>query len=154
MRMNVWSLIEVGKYDKALELLIRGKTAHKNSNYTSSRYSLRGCVHEKMGNYSSALEYYRKSVSIQLQIHGDSPHPDIAASYNNIGNVYQSQGNYNSAVENRQKSMSMQLQVHGDSPHPDIAASYNNIGNVYLSQENYSSALEYHQKSLSIRLKI
>ena len=154
LRMHTHSLIKVSRCNKAIEILMRGDTWHKNRDYSSTQCSLRGLAYETKGGYSSALEYHQMSLNIKLQIHSYSPHPDIASSYNNIGNVYQSQGNYSSALEYHRKSLDIRLEIHGDSPHPDIAASYNNIGNVYESQGNYSSALEYHHKSLDIRLKI
>ena len=86
---------------------------------------------------------------MRLKIYGDSPHPDIAASYNDIGNVYQSQVDYESALDCYQKSLNMQLKIYGDLAHPDTATSYNNIGNVYRSQGDYKSALAWLRRGLS-----
>ena len=91
---------------------------------------------------------------MRIKIYGDSPHPDIAASYNNIGDVYKSQGDHSSALDCFQKCLNMQLKVYSHSPLPDIAWSYNNIGSVYQSQGDYSSALDCYQKSLNMQLKI
>ena len=120
-------------------------------------------LHEKAGNIptgngtgdcSPAMDHHQKALYILLKIHGDSPHPDIAASYNNIGDIYRSKGDYSSAMNYYQKSVTMQLKIHGDYAHIDIAASYNNVGTVYKSQGDYSSAMDYHQKALYIQLKM
>ena len=147
LRMHTHSLIKVSRCNKAIEILMRGDTWHKNRDYSSTQCSLRGLAYETKGGYSSALEYHQMSLNIKLQIHSYSPHPDIASSYNNIGNVYQSQGNYSAALEYHHKSLDIRLKINDDSPHPDIASSYNNIGIVYQSQGDYSSALKCYWRS-------
>ncbi|KAF6030861.1 hypothetical protein EB796_010824 [Bugula neritina] len=51
-------------------------------------YNNIGNVYSDMGEYSKALEYYRKCLKMQLTVYGsDAVHEHIASSYNNIGNV-------------------------------------------------------------------
>ena len=152
--MYTYSVVKVGRCNKAIEILTREDISHKNGVYSSTQRSLMGYPYQEKGDYSSALEYHHKSLDIELKIHDDSSHPDIASSYNNISTGYQSQGDYSAALKYHHKSLDIKIKIQGDSPHPDIARSYNNTDNVYQSQQNYSSALDYHQKSLEIELKI
>ena len=61
-------------------------------------YNNLGSVYRSQSDYSSALDYYQKSLNMQLTIYGDPTHPKVAASYNNIRSVYQSPGDYSSAL--------------------------------------------------------
>ena len=105
-----------------------------------------------LAQYDRALEYYQKSLAIEKKIF-DEPHPNVAASYNNIGFVYSSQGDYDRALEYYLRALSIRKQVFGES-HPDLANSYNNLGSVYYSQGDYTHALEYFQQSLAIRKQV
>ena len=73
-------LIQVGRCNKAIDILMRGDTSHKNRGYSSTKCFLMGSAYSMKGDYSSALEYCHKSLDINLKIHSDSPHPDIASS--------------------------------------------------------------------------
>ena len=145
MAMYIASLIDIGEREKALRLL-------KNNNNLPNRYVLVGLEYERSGDYSSALEYYQKHLSIQCKVYGNFFHPCIAAPYNNIGNVHQSQRDYSSALEYYQRNLNMRLKIYSDSSNAGVATSYHNIGCVYESQGDYSTALEYYQKSLHMLL--
>ena len=149
-------LSSLGEYEEALRLL---NIAHElnlkyrpESGETATSYNNIGLVYDNQGNYAKALEYYEKSLAIDLKVFGEN-HPDTAMSYNNIGGVYYDQGNYAKALEFLNKALAIKLKVSGEN-HPDTAASYNNIGGVYDAQGNYAKALEYSEKSLAIWLKI
>ena len=55
-------------------------------------------------NYAKALEYYNKSLVIQLKVLGPD-HPSVATSYHNIGTVYFNQWNYAKALEYYKKAL-------------------------------------------------
>ena len=116
--------------------------------YAAIDFSDIGGVYYSMGEYAIALEYYEKSLAIQLKIL-DSEHPSTATSYNNIGEVYHNIGEYAKALEYYEKSLAIQLKVL-DSEHPSTATSYNNIGAVYKNMGEYAKALEYCAKALPI----
>mgnify|MGYP001796962815 CR=1 FL=1 len=78
--MYIQSLVEVGRHNKALNLLKRRRKENQNKDHISCRHHfIMGYIYMKQGHYRSALKYYRKSLGIHLDIHGDSTHPDIAA---------------------------------------------------------------------------
>ncbi|MCB9244786.1 MAG: tetratricopeptide repeat protein [Flavobacteriales bacterium] len=108
-------------------------------------YNLQGIANYVQGNYSLALEYFQKSLSIQEAV-GDKK--GIAKNLNNIGLIYVNQGNPPRALESFQKSLAIKEEL-GDKK--GIAAILNNIGLIYHDQGNYPRALEYYQKSLAIK---
>ena len=113
-------------------------------------YQLGRCE-DKFANYDKALEYFEKSLAIDLKTLGDE-HPIVATSYNNIGIVWRSKGECDKALEYYKKCLAIRLKTLG-SEHPAVAGSYNNIGLTWYSKGDYDKALEYHEKCLAIRLK-
>ena len=147
------NLIAINDLDRASELIAETIREERSDDIFGALTECMGTICSKRSDYKSALDCYQKSLNMRLKIYGDSSHPEIAESYNNIGNVYRSQGDYKSALICNQKSLNMRLKIYGDLPHPDIAGSYNNIGNIYGSQGDYNSALDRYQKSLNMRLE-
>ncbi|CAF4347425.1 unnamed protein product, partial [Rotaria sordida] len=56
-----------------------------------------------MGDYSKALEFYKKAHKIREKALPPN-HPDLATSYNNIGYVYEDMGDYSKALEFYEKA--------------------------------------------------
>ena len=113
-----------------------------------------GRVYNSQGDYSKALQYYEKSLNMQLNIYGHTDHPDIASSYNSMGNVYDSQGDYSKALQYHEKSLNMRLAVYQTTSHPDVADSYRCTGDTSMSLSDFSSAVRYYQESLSTLLQL
>ena len=94
-----------------------------------------GFVYNNLGDYKRTEEYYKKSINILKQIHGENDHPLIATGYNNLGGVYNSQGDIIIAEEMLTKALEQRLRIFGnDTPHEHIASSYNNLGMFYYIQ--------------------
>ena len=77
-----------------------------------------GLTYLRMGDYSKALEMYRKSLPILLQLFGEN-HSYVAENYMYIGNVYRYKGDYNQALEYLQKSLTIWKNLFG-AKHPSI----------------------------------
>ena len=97
-----------------------------------------------------AIEYLKKSLAIDLKIHGDK-HPSTGLSYNNLGSVWSNIGEYDKAIKSHEKSLAINLEVHGDE-HPSIGKSYNNLGNCHRDKKQYTIAKKYYKKSYNIFL--
>ena len=95
----VRSLIAINVLDRASELLAERLREEHSDDIIDNLNECIGAVCFERGDYNSALDCHQKSLNMQLKIYGDSPHSDIAWSYNNIGNVYRSQGEYTSALD-------------------------------------------------------
>ena len=79
-----------------------------------------------MGEYETALKYYRKALQVDNELYGDR-HSTVAGNYGNIGNAYNDLGEYTSALEYYNKSLKMYKAVFGNTNHPDIAKVTHNI---------------------------
>ena len=117
----------------------------------ASAYSNLGLAYESKGDYDKAIEYFQKSLKINLKKLG-LEHQDVARDYNNLGVAYQSKGDYDEAIEYFYKSLKIYLKKLG-SEDPDVALNYNNLGLTYSMKGDYDKAIEYFQKSLKINLK-
>ena len=51
-----------------------------------------GAVHDQLGKYKEALEYYEKSLGIKLKVLDGRDHRDVADSKYNIAGLFETQG--------------------------------------------------------------
>jgi len=125
---------------------------HTNHSIIAMGYSHIGGVHNQLGNFDTALEYYTKSMEMMKAVYGEhTNHSNIAVSYNSVGEVHKHLGNYDTALEYYNKSLEMMKAVYGEHTyHPDIAIIYCNIGDVHKELGNYNTALEYYTKSMEM----
>ena len=111
-------------------------------------YRILGILHQLLGSYNKAQEYYKKALAITIEI-GDRG--GEAADYGNLGTMFQSLGNYKKAQEHYEKALSIRKQI-GD--RAGEAEDYKNLGIVFQSRGNYDKAQEYYKKALAIRSEI
>jgi tetratricopeptide (TPR) repeat protein len=64
------------------------------------------------GDYKQALEYYQKSLAIQIKLFGEN-NDDVADSYNHIGICYNNLGYYEKSLENYKKSLAYAIKRFG-----------------------------------------
>ena len=76
-----------------------------------------GRFYEGQGNYSEALPWWEKCLSVVQERLG-SEHPSVATSLNNLAGLYKSQGKYEEAEPYYQQSLEMYRKLLG-SEHPD-----------------------------------
>ena len=69
-------------------------------------------LYVSQGNYSEALKWHRKALSIREKVLGKE-HPDTATTCNNIAVVYASQGNYSKALEWYRKTLLIEEKLLG-----------------------------------------
>ena len=105
----------------------------------------------RFAEYDKALEFYQKSLGIELKTIGEE-HPSLADSHNRIGSIWYRKGEYDKALEYYLKSLNKRLKTFGDE-HRSVASSYSRIGSIWELKGEYDKALEYYLKSLNIRLK-
>ena len=122
-----------------------------DQNYGSA-YNNLGLAYENKGDYDKAIEYFQKSLKINLKKLG-SEHPNVALNYNNLGFACDGKGDYDEAIEYYKKSLEMNLKKLGPE-HPSVARDYNNLGDSSRIKGDYDEAIEYFQKALKINLKM
>ncbi len=147
----IWQGYLFSKPDTAAVLAEALVDYAKEQNYSKAAaqgYNLQGIANTLTADYTLALEYYEKSLTIQEAI-GDKN--GAANCLNNMGNIHLYQGNYPLALEYYEQSLAIREAI-GDKK--GIASSLVNIGALYQNRGNYPRALEYYQKTLAIRQEI
>jgi tetratricopeptide (TPR) repeat protein len=95
-----------------------------------------------MGNYPTALKYFRASVLKQRQRKNILRE---AAMLNNVGDCYFSMKKYDSALITYQQALEL-----GKPKKFGIATNVRNIGNVYEARGEFDKALDYYYKAKTI----
>ena len=101
-----------------------------------------------LGDYSTALEYLKLSLSIQQEI-GDKS--GEGRTLNNISGIFKARGEYDTALEYLKRSLLI-TQAIGDKAGEGVTL--NNIGKIFQARGDYAPALEYLKRSLSIMQEI
>ena len=103
-----------------------------------------GTIYFNQRNFIMAIEYYEKSLKINLEI-GDKNLESVC--YENQGNAYLMLNDLNKSLEYQEKSLKIARDI------GDIrleSACYGNRGSTYLILYNFNKAIEYYDKSLKI----
>ncbi len=103
-----------------------------------------GSIYDQLGNYTLALDCFKKSLKIK---HQEKDVEHICDSYANIGIVYTRTANYPEALDNFIKGLEYAKK---NNDQFGIAGTYNNIAMVYMAQENFAETLKYLFKSVEI----
>ncbi|CAF1379001.1 unnamed protein product [Adineta steineri] len=140
--------IKMSQFNKAQEIYEVLLHQTKNESDKAPIYYQLGRIKYSQGEYSEALSFYEKTLTIKQQSL-PSDHPDLGDSYNRIGIVYGSMGDYPKALSYYEKALAIKQQSL-PSNHPDLGDFYNNIGMVYDDMGDYPKALLSHEKALAI----
>ncbi|CAF4162309.1 unnamed protein product, partial [Rotaria magnacalcarata] len=139
----------MGKFDLAEKYYRRWLSElPSNDPSLSAMYQRLGMVADDKGEYDTSLEWYQKSLEIDMRTH-PSDHVNIGGTHNNIGGVHQKKGDRSRALESYNRAVSLFKQAH-DENHPLLAGFYNNIGIIYQEEKKYFEALDFYEKSLAI----
>ena len=107
-----------------------------------------GTQYVHLGEYNTALEYLKRSLSISLEINDK---PGESAMLNNIATLYHDRGEYDTALEHLNRSMAIYQEI-GDKS--GEGKTLNNIAGIYRARGEYDTALDYLNRSLLISQKI
>ena len=105
-------------------------------------------AYQNMGNYTRAIEYSLKALSIDEKMNN---YGGMGDDYSNIGIVYRLQGNYQKAMENYELALRL-FEKCGNKR--GIAGSHNNKGLIYRLQGKFASALDEYFISLRLKQQI
>jgi signal transduction histidine kinase len=107
-----------------------------------------GIIYGRQGNFVVSLEYFEKSLEINLSIGNKQ---GTTKNYLNLGNIYRDQGIYTKALELYLESLREFEEVNDLL---GLILCYNNIGIIHNAQGSYDLAIEYYLKSFEICKKI
>lgn len=120
----------------------------KSNDILAATYSSLGQIYFHKADLGMALDYFDKTLNLQLELKGDSS-IEVANVYNSIGNVLSAMGEYDMALENYDKNLEISQKFYGENS-PELATTLNNIAIIYSSTGQYSKSLEIRQKILNI----
>ena len=107
-------------------------------------YNNIGRIHQVMGAYDKAIEYFLKSLKIRTKL-GDKN--GMCGCYINLGNTQFNKGDYTNALVFYIKSLKVYEELGNKE---GLGIVYNNIGKVYAKQGRYDKSMEFYLKSLKI----
>jgi CHAT domain-containing protein/Tfp pilus assembly protein PilF len=107
-----------------------------------------GRIHNSLGDYPKALDFYQQYLAISQSIHNRYGE---GIALNNIGFIYYNLGDYPKALELYQQSLIIRQAI-GD-PYGEGSV-LSNIGSIYDSIGDYPKALDFYQQSLAISREI
>ncbi|MBC7862054.1 MAG: tetratricopeptide repeat protein [Bacteroidia bacterium] len=107
-----------------------------------------GYLAQQQGNVPKALEFYQKSLKIDIELKDKM---GVATSLNNLGYIYFNQGDVLNALEHHHKSLKLREEIND---RKGIAQSLNNLAVLYNNQGEFSKALEYYLRSLKLEEEI
>ncbi len=141
--------IILGNYAEALNnfslakaIFIKQPNTDEVKKGLAKAYGSMGIVFSEQSNYSKALQFYLKSVSIYENLNDTEK---CAKLYNNIGVVYKSQNQLQKAIEYFFKTQKIQEKINDAT----IGITYTNIANCFTKQKKYQQALDYYIKAKS-----
>ena len=133
-------------YKKALNILkqIHGEKDHP---VIAKYYNNLGSVYKSQGDIIREEEMLTKALEQRLRIFGNNtPHEDIAESYNNLGMFYYEQmGDYERALQYLTKAADMIYLIHHqDNSHPHVILYFNNLAGIRKEYKNSLNDSGYH----------
>jgi tetratricopeptide (TPR) repeat protein len=145
-------LREMGKFDLAEKFYRRllEESPPSGRSLCDLYYSL-GSVMEDKGDYDSSLQFFKKSLEIQMRIN-PSDYVYISSIYNCIGGLHWKKSDYSGALEWYTKGIELFKQAN-DENCIQMAHLYSGIALVYDNQKKYLEALDNYNRSLAIFAK-
>lgn len=144
-------LVKMGNFEKADQIFrtLLSSTRKDDWQMLAHLFNQTGYIAKQKGNLTEALEYYEKSLKIQLE-HLRTGDLDFATTYSNIGSVHDSRGDHKTALEFYQKALQIK-QKHLNFDDLSLATTFNNIGSVHDSLGDYPTALSFYEKTIRIQ---
>jgi tetratricopeptide (TPR) repeat protein len=131
------ALLNFQKAEKAYE-----KLGEKGKGDAEAIMASIGFIHEALGEYAIALEYYNRSLKMAKTL-GDKK--KVAVAIGNIGNIYNIQGEDAKAMDCYLKSLDLKAEV-GDKE--GVVKTASNIALKYKDRGDNDKALYYYSKAL------
>lgn len=134
----------LAEYQRILHFLDEKKSQDKSDRQARSAvYNNIGEINKYQGNYTSALEFYQKSLKIREELKDERGRSLVLS---NIGCICTLQGDYEEALSYQDKALKI---AESNNDKRRIASCYEEKGNIYM-QQGKKEAIEYLQKSLEI----
>ena len=111
-------------------------------------YASLGSVHLNLGDFKSAIEYYKRYLKIAKEL-GDRSGEGQA--YWNLGNAYDSLGDFKTAIEQHERHLNISKEL-GDKSEEGTA--YGHLGNAHFGLGDFKRAIDYYERHLKIAIEV
>jgi tetratricopeptide (TPR) repeat protein len=102
---------------------------------------------------NAAIPLAENALAMHRELWGSQPHPDYAATLNDLGLMLYDKGDYDQSLRLLEESMAMDRRLLGDK-HPEIATELNNIASVLQDKGDLSGAEAAYRQSLDMRREL
>ncbi|MFY7668780.1 MAG: tetratricopeptide repeat protein, partial [Crocinitomicaceae bacterium] len=110
-----------------------------------------GLVLNESGQLEHSIEYYKKSLAIQIKLIGKE-NPDLAVIHFKIGSILMQTGNYLNAKRSFMRCLKILL-ISSPENEKNLSTVFGKIGDLYFSLNDFKKAFKFYSKSLQIELK-
>ncbi|XP_019635861.1 PREDICTED: LOW QUALITY PROTEIN: uncharacterized protein LOC109478635 [Branchiostoma belcheri] len=146
----------ISYYEQSLQMkrrLYGENTVHPD--IAKSLANLGNCwMQSDIADHRKAVSYHEQTLEMERSIYGDTAHPEIAISLNNLGLAWRNLADHRKAVSYCEQSLKMWRAIYGeDTAHPEIAGSIKNLGAAWMDLGDHRKALEYIEHSLRMERK-
>ncbi len=145
----------LGKPNEAMDLLKKALAIFETNGEIIALAKVNnaiGSAFRKIGNYSSAIGYYQKSIN-QFLTQLDSNHHYLSDPYDGLGIVYAQTSKFPEALLYFEKVLQIDLHTYGEE-HTLVANAYNHLGILHDMMGNYDESINLQRKSLAIKKKL
>jgi tetratricopeptide (TPR) repeat protein len=108
-----------------------------------------GICHEKLDEFTRALELYRRLLILQEDTFGKN-HECVARTFQSIGLVQGHMGETEESLMNLQKALAIQESILGKE-NLEVAESYSEIGHMLTQKGDFQGALKHYRTAMDIR---
>ncbi len=141
---------QLGLIDSSIyycNLILKNALKDKSYDNVNFSYSEFGLISISQNNFSKAIEYFNKQLSVIKKNKLKIPFSEV---YNNIGIVYGNKGDWDMAEEYFNRSIKDDIINNREK---NLGNDYNNKGIVFLVKQKLDSAKKYFSISLNYRIK-
>jgi len=146
---------EVSQNDLALKSFCRAEILRRNNKLSlgyANVLSNIGQTNYAMGNYETAIEFYKESLEIRKKCFKDE-NKEFYRVYDDFGTAYSALGKYEDSISYYKKSIKIQKDI-DENENLDLAKTYNNLGTAYFSYEKFEKAINSFKKSRKIMIDL
>lgn len=145
--------VEAGQWREAFELLLplaAGEATNGELQQIANRFCEVGDGFMKAGATEAALRGWEAALATRRRAYGDSDHPEVAATLNNIAYCLEALGRASEALSRHEAALEMQKRLHPDGDHPGLALGHNNVAVCLESVGRADEALQHYEAALAM----
>lgn len=101
----------------------------------------------------AALPLMRSAVSMQRELYGSEPHPDLADAVNDLGSLLEENGDYDESEKMYREAVALRRRLYGDK-HPKIAQGLNNLASAMQDKGELASSEATYLQALAMEREL